>query len=113
MTFPRLKAIICVLVLIGGLSLAGIWGVATIGAQLAHINNMEHADGVIVHIGPGMDFVLKTASGQDLDFQCAAQCRASLGHLERHYHEKAHTDVYYYTAPHMGAKQVLEAVDVD
>ncbi|HLI91764.1 MAG TPA: hypothetical protein VKV37_23960 [Ktedonobacteraceae bacterium] len=112
MTFPRLKAFICVLLLIGGLSLVGIWGVATIGTRLAHGSNVEHAAGVIVHIGPGMDFVLKTASGQVLDFQCAAHCRASPGHLQRHYREKAHTDVYYVDV-RQGAKQILEVVDVD
>ena len=112
MTFPRLKAFICVLLLIGGLSLVGIWGVATIGTRLAHGSNVEHVAGVIVHIGPGMDFVLKTASGQDLDFQCAGQCRASLGHLQRHYREKAHTDVYYVDI-RQGAKKILEVVDVD
>jgi hypothetical protein len=112
MIFPRFKAIIYVLLIMGGLSVAGIWGVATIGAQISHTNNVEHAAGKIVHIGPGMDFVLETASGKDLDFQCAVNCRASLGHLQRHEREKANTDVYYQDI-HLGTKQILEVVDVD
>jgi hypothetical protein len=58
-----------------------------------------HADGKIVSLGPGKDFVLETASGQRLVFECSEQCRASLGHMQRHLREHAHTDVYFMQGP--------------
>jgi hypothetical protein len=106
---PRLAAIVCVVLLIGSIALAGIGAVALFGPVLAHGNNTEHAAGQIVAIGPGEDFVLKTASGTSMTFQCAAQCRASLGHLQRHLREHAHTDVYYIQGP----DNTLMALDVD
>ena len=106
---PRLAAIVCVMLLIGSIALAGIGAVALFGPVLAHGNNTEHAAGQIVAIGPGEDFVLKTASGTSMMFQCATQCRASLGHLQRHLREHAHTDVYYIQGP----GNTLMALDVD
>jgi len=58
-----------------------------------------HADGKIVSLGPGKDFVLETASGQRLVFDCSDQCRASLEHMQRHLREHAHTDVYFVQGP--------------
>jgi hypothetical protein len=106
---PRVAALACVVVLIGSIALAGIGVVALFGPVLAHGNNTEHAAGQIVAIGPGEDFVLKTASGTTMAFQCGAQCRASLGHLQRHLLEHAHTDVYYI----QGTGNTLMALDVD
>ncbi len=105
----RMAAIICVVLLIGSVAIAGIGAVALFGPVLAHGNNAEHAAGQIVAIGPGEDFVLKTASGKSMSFQCAAQCRASLGHLQRHLQEHAHTDVYYIE----GQGNALMVLDVD
>lgn len=106
---PRIAAFICVVLLIGSIAMAGIGAVALFGPVLAHGNNTEHAAGQIVAIGPGEDFVLQTASGKSLAFQCAAQCRASLGHLQRHLREHAHTDVYYIQE----TGNMLMALDVD
>lgn len=106
---PRVAAIGCVALLIGSIAIASIGAVALFGPVLAHGNNAEHAAGQIVAIGPGDDFVLKTASGQSMAFQCAAQCHASLGHLQRHLQEHAHTDVYYIQGP----DNALMVLDVD
>lgn len=109
MAFPRIRAAIFVLIIIGILSLAGITFVQWGGPILAHGRNVEHADGTIIHVGPGKNFVLRTATNQDLSFQCGNQCRASLGHLQRHLNEKAHTDVYFT----QGNDNVLQVIDVD
>jgi hypothetical protein len=109
MIFPRITAIVCVLLLTGSLSLVCIGGLTF--AETAHIqgNNVEHTAGTIVAIGPGLNFVLETPTGQHLRFQCGNQCHASLGHLQRHLHEHAHTDVYYVH----GRGNSLLAIDVD
>ncbi len=109
MAFSRIAAMCFVFVLIGSLALAGVGAVAVIGPALAHGTQVEHEDGNIIQIGPGTDFVLATASGQRLRFQCGSQCRASLAHLQRHLREHAHTDVYYMHGP--GGS--LVALDVD
>ena len=98
------------ILLIGGLSLACIAGIAFAGPLLHHGTNVSHASGKITSIGPGKDFVLVTSTGQQLFFQCAdAACHASLGHMQRHLREHANTDVYYIQGP----QQTLMAVDVD
>jgi hypothetical protein len=107
--FPRIAAAIFVLLLIGSLALACVGGVALIGPMFSHGDNVAHADGKIITIGPGRDFVLETASGQQLVFQCPDQCRASLGHMQRHLRERAHTDVYYIQGPNKS----LMALNVD
>jgi hypothetical protein len=109
MMFPRITAAVIVLLLIGTIALVCVGGVAWIGPTLAHGTNVEHADGKIISLGPGMDFTLQTASGQVLHFRCAAQCRASLSHLQRHLREYAHTDVYYMPGPNKS----LLVLDVD
>jgi hypothetical protein len=109
MAFPRLTAGIFVLILIGILATAGIAAVQWGGPILAHGRNVQHIDGTIIAIGPGKNFVLRTATNQDLSFQCDNQCRASLGHLQRHKLEKAHTDVYFT----QGTDNVLRVIDVD
>ncbi len=108
--FPRLMAVLCVVMLIGILSLAGILGIAVLGPTLGHGANVNHAAGTIYRLtGPGKSFILRTASGQLLQFQCGDSCRASLAHLQRHYNEHAHTDVYYIE----GMNHTLVALDVD
>ena len=106
---PRITAIICVALLIGSIAIASIGAVALFGPVLAHGNNTEHAAGQIVAVGPGENFILKTAAGKSMAFECAAQCRASLGHLQRHLREHAHTDVYYIQGP----GNTLMVLDVD
>lgn len=107
--FSRFMAVLCVALLIGVLSLTGIVGIAVLGPALGHGENVDHTAGLVVSLGPGKDFVLLTAAGERLAFQCGGECRASLGHLMRHMREKAHTDVYYIE----GANRTLMALDVD
>jgi hypothetical protein len=107
--FPRIAAAIFVFLLIGSLALACVVGVALIGPMFAHGDNVAHADGKIVSVGPGRNFVLDTGSGQHLVFQCMDQCLASLGHMQRHLREHAHTDVYYIQGP----DKSLMALNVD
>ena len=107
--FPRLFAAFWVVILIGGLALSCLLGIAFLGPALSHGQNVDHAAGRIVLIGPGMNFTLETASGQKLSFQCGTECRASLPHMQRHLVEHAHTDVYYIEGPN----KALMALDVD
>jgi hypothetical protein len=107
--FPRIAAAIFVCLLIGSISLACVGTVALIGPMFSHGDNVVHADGKIVSIGPDKDFVLETASGHRFDFQCTDQCRASLGHMQRHLREHAHTDVYFIQGPNNS----LMALEVD
>jgi hypothetical protein len=108
--FPRLLAVLGVVLLVGVLSLVGILGIALLGPVLGHGENVDHVSGTIYRqIGPGKNFILQTETGQLLSFQCGGGCRASLAHLERHYSERAHTDVYYIE----GTNQTLMALDVD
>jgi hypothetical protein len=97
--FPRVAAAIFVFLFIGSLSLVCVGAVALIGPMFTHGDNVAHADGKIVSMGPDRDFVLETANSQHLVFQCTDQCRASLGHMQRHLREHAHTDVYYVQGP--------------
>lgn len=105
----RVGAALVALALIGSIALVSVGLVAWLGPTLAHGNDDVHAAGVITAIGPGQTFVLRTASGQHLTFSCAAQCRASWGHLQRHLRERAHTDVYYIQGPN----KTLMVLDVD
>jgi hypothetical protein len=99
-----------VVLLVGVLSLVGILGIALLGPALDHGENVDHAAGTIYRLtGPGKSFILRTETGQLLSFQCRGACHASLAHLERHYNEHAHTDVYYIE----GMGQSLMALDVD
>jgi len=107
--FPRVAAAIFVCLLIGSMSLAWVGAVALIGPMFANGDNGVHADGKIVSIGPGRDFVLVTASGRRFVFQCTDQCRASMEHMQRHLREHAHTDVYFVQGPNNS----LMALSVD
>jgi hypothetical protein len=92
---PRITAALFVLLLIGSLSLVCVGGIALMGPTFKHGDNVEHVNGKIVSMGPGMDFVLQMATGRRIFFQCSETCHASLGHMQRHMHEHAATDVYY------------------
>ena len=107
--FPRIAAAIFVCLLIGSISLTFVGAVVLTGPMLSHGDNAVHADGKIVSIGPGRDFVLETAGGHRFVFQCAVECRASLGHMQRHLIEHAHTDVYFV----QGLHNTLMALNVD
>ena len=109
MIVPRITAAIFVLIVIGSLGTASIAGVAFIGPMIAHGNNVTHDAGTIVALGPGTDFVLETANGQDMHFHCSNRCLNMAEHLQRHLREHAHTDVYYVQQ----GQHVLLAVDVD
>ncbi len=109
MVIPRITAAIFVFLLIGSLGLASVIGVALVGPTMAHGNNVKHDAGTIIALGPGTDFVLETAQGQDLHFHCSNRCLNMAGHLQRHLREHAHTDVYYVQQ----GQQNLVAVDVD
>ena len=105
----RIAAAVFVVLLIGSIGLASIGVVALLGPTMAHGDNVEHANGQIVSIGPGENFILKTASGQQLSFECGAQCQASPGHMQRHMREHASTDVFYIEGP----QNTLMALNVD
>lgn len=107
--FPRIAAAIFVILLIGSISLVCVGVVVMFGPMLTHGDNVVHADGKIIQVGPDKNFVLETATGQRLDFECDNQCKASLGHLQRHLREHAHTDVYYVQGPN----RILMVLDVD
>lgn len=106
---PRLSAAIYVLLLIGVLSLIGISAAMWIGPAITHGTGVAHNDGQIISIDPNMDFVLLTAAGQKVHFQCSGRCRGELSHMQRHKTEKAHTDVYY----RQDTNKNLIAIDVD
>ncbi|HJT59764.1 MAG TPA: hypothetical protein VJ761_24860 [Ktedonobacteraceae bacterium] len=112
--FPRFTAALFVLLLIGSIALVCVGGIALLGPTFDHGDNVEHASGKIVSIGPGMDFTLQLASGKRVFFQCSQTCHASLGHLQRHMREHAATDVYYVQQDCAGKPcGLLLAVDVD
>jgi hypothetical protein len=118
MAYPRMTAIIFLLLLVGGLSFLSISALALINPMRSQANQtgqaeqIEHVEGRIVAIqaGPaGIDFVLETATGLKIQFQCDNACHASEGHLQRHLLERAVTDVYYVEGP---GKSLL-ALNVD
>ena len=110
MAFPRMYAAMIVMLLIGVVSIIGIFAVMTIGPAMAHGTSVQHMNGKILQItGPDRDFILKTSDGVRYQFECRATCRASAGHLERHIIEKAGTDVYFRPGPN----NTLLVIDVD
>lgn len=111
--FPRFTAALFVLLLTGSIALVSVGGIALLGPTFKHGNNVEHANGAIVSIGPGMDFTLQLATGKRIFFQCGQTCHASPGHLQRHMRERAETDVYYVQQNCRGKPCGLLAVDVD
>lgn len=105
----RLAAIFFVMVLLTITSCTGIMLLQQIGpaAQVA-AQHPEHIDGTIVSVTEERSFVLRTASGTDLQFSCGTSCHASLWHIQRHVQEQAHTDVWYESQNHQ-----LQALYVD
>ena len=112
MNIPRITAVIFLLLLIGGLSFLCIDALNLIAPTHSYGSNVERVEGKIVQMvvsGSEMDFVLETANGQFLHFQCVSSCHASPWHVERHMREHASTDIYYVEGP----QHSLQAVDVD
>ena len=103
------RAIIFVILLIGGLASLVTLMVAWLGPVSMHGLNVVHAAGDVISVGPDRNFVLETATGQKITFVCNTSCRASSRHLQRHLKEKAHTDVYYI----QGLHDDLIAIDAD
>jgi hypothetical protein len=95
MIYPRIAAVICVLLLIASLSLLCIRATTLTGPSSTYGSRVQHVDGEIVAIGPDMDFVLETADQRYMHFECGGLCQASLAHMQRHLREHAKTDVYY------------------
>lgn len=110
MSYPRIAAVICVLLLIASLSLLCISATTLTGPSSVYGSGVQHVGGEIVAIGPDMDFVLETADQSYMHFECSSLCRASLGHMQRHLHEHARTDVYYLV---QGPGKNLLALSVD
>jgi hypothetical protein len=112
MKFPRITAVIFLLLLIAGLSFVCLDTMNLLAPPHADSSHVEHVEGIIVQMGvnrSGMDFVLETANGQRMHFQCDNPCHASPWHIERHLQEHADTDVYYVEKP----GNSLLAMDVD
>jgi hypothetical protein len=109
MAFPRVSAVIFLILLIGSLSLLCIGVFALHQAMEMHQENVEYVEGKIVTIGSKMDFELVTDTGQHLHFSCSNSCRAFMTHLQRHFYEQALTYVFYVEGSH----NHLIAVDVD
>ena len=109
MAFPRITAAVFVLLLIGCFALVGIAGVALVGPRMTHSMMTDHDAGTIITIRSDMSFTLKTANGKQVSFQCSDHCKVAFSHIERHVHEKAHTDVYYVEE----ANNIFLALDVD
>ncbi len=105
----RVRATIIVLLLVGGLSLAGVGLAAWLGPMSAHGTDVMHVGGKVIQVEPNRDFLFETDEDTKLSFVCNTNCRASLRHLIRHVKEKAHTDVYYV----LGPGRELLVVDVD
>jgi hypothetical protein len=109
MFFSRLSAFFTVVVLIGLITLAIIGLTDAVGYSITRGPNTEHLAGTITKMGPGPVFVLKTAAGKLVSFQCTERCISSEPHMQRHLNEHAHTDVYYVRA----TNSTLIAVNVD
>ena len=109
MTFPRLTAAVFVLLLIGCFALIAIGSVILVGPDMTHNAMTEHDAGRILMVHTDMSFVLETANGHQVSFQCSDRCKEALGHMKRHKSEKAHTDVYYVEEAH----NIFLALDVD
>lgn len=107
MAFPRVTAVIFLILLIGSLSLLCIGATTLINPLIgAHV---EHVEGKVVAIKSNMDFVLETAVGEHLYFHCSSSCREAVRHLQRHFYEQAATEVFYEKGP----DRSLLALDID
>jgi len=102
MAFPRVTAILFLLLLIGSLSFLSISALVMLNPIHMQTNQIEHIEGRIVAMqegAAGIDFILETAAGRKIEFQCDNACHTSLGHIQRHMLEHAVTDVYYVKGP--------------
>ena len=115
MHFPRITAVLFLLLLIAGLSFICIDTLNLLAlphVSGSNVEHVEHVEGIIVQMAvtrSGMDFVLETANGQQMYFQCDNPCHASPWHVERHLEEHAETDIFYVETP----GKTLLAMDVD
>jgi hypothetical protein len=109
MAYPRITALISLILLLGSLSLLCIGALALINPAYPPGSNVERVNGEIVAIGSNMDFVLETAAGEYMHFHCGDTCQKSLRHLQRHLYEHAATYVYYTEE----TNKSLMALDVD
>jgi hypothetical protein len=108
-TFPRMFAAFTLTVLFILTIALAILGTQYIGTQITHGNMVEHTHGIILSTADGGNsLVFKTDSGQIMHFICSERCSTELGHMQRHIHEHAPTDVYY-----KQENNNLTAVDVD
>lgn len=64
MIFPRASAVVFLLLLTGAFLFAGITGVVWLGTLNIQGTNIMHADGKVIQVGPGKDFVLELETGQ-------------------------------------------------
>jgi hypothetical protein len=113
MTSSRISALISVMLLIGLLSVVGIYLVLAAGIAITHPSHspgsqVEHSAGFIDAIGSNQSFTLTEANGKQVQFVCSAHCLQSESHMLRHKIEHAKTDVYYIREGNQ-----LVAIDVD
>lgn len=95
----RIKAAICVLLLVGIAAVLAI-GITQVASAQMTAGATQHVQGKIVSLtGSDKDFLLRVSDGHMLHFRCGTGCKASLAHIRRHMTEKASTDVYYQALP--------------
>ncbi|HYK87040.1 MAG TPA: hypothetical protein VEV19_16845 [Ktedonobacteraceae bacterium] len=112
MTYPRITAMLFLLLLIGSFSWLCINALGLLEPSFSYGANggrIERVEGKIIAIGAGKDFVLETTSGQRMHFQCSNACTSSFPHIQRHLDEHADTFVYYVD----GSRHSLLALNVD
>lgn len=108
----RMKAAVIVIVLIGGITLGCMELLIVMEPAVTSVRYADHVNGLVKHVdqnAQGLTFELQTSTGHVMSFTCEKECRATLGHLQRHIREKAKTDVYYIDGPNNS----LIALDVD
>jgi hypothetical protein len=95
--FPRVKALIFTVLIIGVVSFAAIKAYSYVMPMLDHGTMAQHDDGTVVSMNAGGTVLtLKSAvSGKMVEYECSARCRSQIQHIRRHITEKAHTDVYF------------------
>lgn len=107
-SFSRISAVFTISVLFTLVIAAAIWGTQSIGTQITHGSMVEHKHGIILATSVANRLEFKTDSGEIMHFTCTDRCLTELGHIQRHIHEHAPTDVYY-----QPENDTFAAVDVD
>ena len=107
-TFSRISAIFTLSVLFTLIIAVAILGTQSIGTQITHGDMVEHKHGVILSQPDVNHLKFQTDSGEIMYFVCTERCLTELGHIQRHIHEYAPTDVYY-----KSENNTFAAVDVD